>query len=399
LTARYLRDVSETSRRCLGPAAVSIALTVWATAALGATLVVDPDGPIRTVAEAARIAHDGDVVEIRSGEYRGDVAVWLQKRLTIRGVGPTPPVMRADGRSAEGKAIWVLRSGSFDVENVAFEGARVPDLNGAGIRFERGRLTLRRCRFIDDENGVLTGNDAASELTVEDSEFAHAPRDRGPLKHLLYVGRIARFSVTGSRFHDAFEGHLIKSRARESYVAYNLLYDDAGGKAGYELEFPDGGAAYVVGNVIGQSATTTNRAVVAYGAEGSYWDANALYLSHNTLLSDLETGTAFLRVWRDRPTPTRVVAINNLTVGRGSFAPAAGDRFQGNRALPRAAMRDARTLDFRLGRRSPLRGAGVAPPAIAGHSLAPDAEFALPLGTRPIRRPRVWTPGAFQTAK
>ena len=209
MTARYLRDVSETSRRCLGHAALSIALAVWATAALGATLVVDPDGPIRTVAEAARIAQDDDVVEIRSGEYRGDVAVWLQKRLTIRGVGPTPPVMRADGRSAEGKAIWVLRSGTFHVENVAFEGARVPDLNGAGIRFERGRLTLRRCRFIDDENGVLTGNDAASELTVEDSEFAHAPRDRGPLKHLLYVGRIARFSVTGSRFHDAFEGHLI----------------------------------------------------------------------------------------------------------------------------------------------------------------------------------------------
>src|SRR5690242_19890452 len=118
---------------------VLVALVVWATAAPGATLVVGPEAPIRTVAEAARIARDGDVVEIQSGEYRGDVAVWLQKRLTIRGVGPTPPVMRADGRSAEGKAIWVLRDGAFAIENIAFEGARVPDLNGAGIRFERGR--------------------------------------------------------------------------------------------------------------------------------------------------------------------------------------------------------------------------------------------------------------------
>jgi hypothetical protein len=377
-----------------------MALAVWATAGLGATLVVDPEGPIRTVAEAARSAQDGDVVEIHSGEYHGDVAVWLQKRLTIRGVGPTAPVMRADARSAEGKAIWVLRDGAFEIENVAFEGARVPDLNGAGIRFERGRLTLRRCRFVDDENGVLTGNDAASELTVEDSEFAHAPRDRGPLKHLLYVGRIGRVSVTGSRFHDAYQGHLIKSRARESYVAYNLLYDDVDGTAGYELEFPDGGTANVVGNVIGQSATTTNPAVVAYGAEGSFWRDNALYLSHNTLLSDFDAGTDFLRVWRDRlPAGPRIVAINNLTVGRGTFAPAPGDRFQGNRALPRAAMRDARALDFRLGRRSPLRGTGVAPPVIAGHALAPAAEFALPLGTRPIPRPRAWTPGAFQTPK
>jgi len=376
---------------------VLVALVVWATAAPGATLVVGPEAPIRTVAEAARIARDGDVVEIQSGEYRGDVAVWLQKRLTIRGVGPTPPVMRADGRSAEGKAIWVLRDGAFAIENIAFEGARVPDLNGAGIRFERGRLTLRRCRFVDDENGVLAGNDAGSELIVEDSEFAHAPRDRGPLKHLLYVGRIGRFRVTGSRFHDAYEGHLIKSRARESHVAYNLLVDDVDGMAGYELEFPDGGTAYVVGNVIGQSATTTNPAVVAYGAEGSYWGVNALYLSHNTLLSDLAAGTAFLRVWRNNPAATRVVAINNLTVGDGTFVAAAGDRFQGNRTLPRAAMRDSEALDFHLGRRSALRGTGVVPPTVDGHSLAPSAELALPLGTRPIRRPRAWSPGAFQT--
>ena len=59
-------------------------------------------------------------------------------------------------------------------------------------------------------------------------------------KHLLYVGRIGRFTLTGSR-HQGFEGHSVKSRARESHVAYNLLYDGAGGQAAYELEFPDGG--------------------------------------------------------------------------------------------------------------------------------------------------------------
>jgi hypothetical protein len=388
------------SVRRVRDALVSVALALCATSVSGATLVVGPEAPIRTVAEAARLARDGDVVEISSGVYAGDVAVWLQKRLTIRGVGATAPIMRADGRSSEGKAIWVLRHGVFDIENIAFEGARVPDLNGAGIRFERGSLALRRCRFVDNENGVLTGNDESSELTVEDSEFAHAPRDRGALKHLLYVGRIARFSLTGSYFHGGFEGHLVKSRARESRVAYNLLDDGVGGMAAYELEFPECGTAYVVGNVIGQSATTTNPAVVAYGAEGAHWSANALYLSHNTLISDLEAGTAFLRVWRERlPAVPRILAINNLTIGRGTFAPAAGDRFQGNRALPRAAMRDARALDFRLGKLSPLRGAGVVPPVVDGHPLAPDEEFMLPLGTRPIRRPRAWTPGAYQTPR
>ena len=82
-------------------------------------------------------AKDGDTIDILPGEYHADVAVWLQKRLTIRGVGETP-VLKADGRSAEGKAIWVLRNGEFVIENIAFEGARVDDRNGAGVRFERG---------------------------------------------------------------------------------------------------------------------------------------------------------------------------------------------------------------------------------------------------------------------
>src|SRR6478672_5492145 len=145
----------------------------------------------------------------------------------------------------------------FTVENVAFSGARAEDGNGAGIRFERGRLLVRRCRFTDNENGILTSNFPETELIIEDSEFSQAPRDRGPLKHLLYVGRIARFTLTGSRFQQGFEGHLVKSRARENHVAYNLLYDGVGGKAAYELEFPNGGSAYVVGNIIAQSSSTT----------------------------------------------------------------------------------------------------------------------------------------------
>ncbi|HEY7787903.1 MAG TPA: hypothetical protein VIF33_05195, partial [Casimicrobiaceae bacterium] len=190
-------------------------------ASAAATLVVGPRATIQRVADAAKLAKDGDTVEILPGEYRGDVAVWPQRKLTIRGVGKTP-VMIANGQSAEGKAIWVIRDGDFIVENVAFEGARVPDGNGAGIRFESGRLVIRDCRFTDNENGVLTSNSPDSELIVQDSLFAHAPRDRGPLKHLLYVGRIARFSLVGSRLHDGFQGHLVKSRARENDIRYNL---------------------------------------------------------------------------------------------------------------------------------------------------------------------------------
>jgi hypothetical protein len=365
-------------------------------AASPATLTVGPGAPIRTIAQAARIAGDGDVVEIRGGSYDGDVAVWTQKRLTIRGVAGTP-VLNASGRSAEGKAIWVIRDGDFVVENIAFEGARVDGGNGAGIRFERGRLTVRRCVFTDNENGLLTANFPDSELTIEDSRFSNAPRTDGSLKHLLYVGRIARFTLVGSRFHRGFRGHLVKSRARDNHVAYNLLYDGPDGRASYELEFPNGGIAHVIGNVIGQSAETENPVVVSYGAEGPAWERNELYVVNNTLISDNVAGAWFLRVASDLlPADTKVVGINNLTVGVGVFTMGAHGRFAGNFPALSWALADPQTLDFRLRSNALVRGLAVVP-VVDGHSLAPTAEFALPVGTTPLPPPQAWTPGAFQS--
>jgi hypothetical protein len=48
-------------------------------------------------------------------------------------------VLLAAGHSAEDKAILVVRNGEVRIENIEFRGTRVPDGNGAGIRFERGR--------------------------------------------------------------------------------------------------------------------------------------------------------------------------------------------------------------------------------------------------------------------
>jgi hypothetical protein len=362
-----------------------------------ATIRVGKGETVSRIADAARLAHDGDTIEILSGEYRGDVAVWTQTRLTLRGVGARP-VFVADNQSAEGKAIWVFRNGDYVVENIAFTGARVPDRNGAGIRFERGRLIVRHCSFTDNENGILAGGDADSELTVEDSEFSNAPRDGGPLMHLLYVGAIGRFNLTGSRFHQGFEGHLVKSRARENHIRYNLLYDGMGGKTSYELEFPNGGVAFVVGNVIGQGSDTTNPVVVAFGAEGTAYANNALYLAHNTLLSDRVAGGWFLRVWREKlPANTEVLAINNLTVGLGIFSLVNRGTFDGNYPVMSMVLGDPSSLDFTLGSHSLLRGRGIEPPVVGGYSLAPSAEFRLPVGTQPITRPTAWTPGAFQT--
>ena len=324
-----------------------------------ATITVGSDPQVASLAQALRLARDGDTIVVPSGEYRGDVAVLRHKKLTIRGQGRRP-VFIADGRHAEGKAILVVRDGDILIENIEFRGARVPDGNGAGIRFERGRLTVRNCAFFDNQTGLLTANFDDAELSIEDSEFAQAPRVEGRLHHLLYVGRIAALKVSGSRFHQGHIGHLLKSRARRTVLAYNLLHDGAAGRASYEVDLPNGGDALLIGNVIAQSSSTENPVVVAFGAEGNAWAGSRLRLSHNTLINEGVVPAWFLRVWTGRlPPGTPVQAVNNLTVGAGVFALGAPGDFRGNARAMRAMLADPAALDFALAAGSPLRGRGV----------------------------------------
>lgn len=360
-----------------------------------ATLVVGPQERFRTITEAAKAARDGDVVEIRSGEYRGQTAIWTQNDLTIRGVGQRP-VLIADGRSAEGKALWVIRGGRVRVENIEFRGVRVRDGNGAGIRFERGQLTVHRCAFIDNEMGILTGNSADLTLEVSDSEFADTARHDVDVHHLLYVGAIGRFVLTGSRFSNGYRGHLVKSRARENFIRYNLLADGPGGMASYELEFPNGGLAYVIGNVMQQSATAENPVLVSYGAEGPRWPDNALYFAHNTLINDRHGGI-FLRIATEKlGGNVESWVINNLTVGNGDLFPPAHGRFEGNLAASRSDLVEYAGLPLKLKSGSTLRGAVRIPGKARDIDLLPAAEFTLPVGQRPAVRGSSLAPGAFQ---
>jgi hypothetical protein len=360
------------------------------------SIVVGPGGQPLGLRDAVQRARDGDTIELLPGEYRGEVVVIEQKRLTLRGLGKRP-VLLADGKIAEGKAILVVRDGEVTVDNIEFRGARAPDANGAGIRFEKGRLKVLRSAFFDNENAILTANFEDAELEIVDSEFGNAPRVVGGLHHLLYAGRIAKLTVTGSRFHTGFEGHLIKSRARETRLAYNLINDGPQGRASYEVDLPNGGLATLIGNIIGQSPGTENPVVVSYGAEGRGWDRNVLLMSHNTLLNDGLLPAWFLRVFRDRlPATAAVHAVNNLTVGLGVFTLGASGQFDGNYPALRDMLVDADTFGYDLDGWSRLRGRGVDPTRYAGQDLSPKAEFTMPVGTRPLPPLTGWNPGAMQ---
>jgi hypothetical protein len=357
----------------------------------GNVIKVGPNHGIRTIATAASLAKDGDTVEIEAGDYTGDVTVWKQDNLVIRGVGGRPRLMAA-GTSAEGKAIWVVRGGRITVENIEFTGARVPDRNGAGIRFEKGHLVVRNCRFIDNENGILTGG-GNLDLEIENSEFGHNGAGNG-YSHNLYVGAIRKLRVTGSYFHHAKVGHLLKSRAAENHILYNRLTDEVQGRASYELEFPNGGLAYVIGNIIEQSVTTENPNIVSFGAEGYTHPANELYLINNTLIDDLPQSGFFLAA---KPGFQVVKAYNNLLLGKRPLNSGGIDgEFINNPNVGKDSFILADRHDYRIQRESALHRTYRLPGAANGFELAPEREYVHPASTRVLTTTPT-LPGARQT--
>ena len=355
-------------------------------------LRVGPSRSIQKISQAATLAHDGDVIEIDAGVYHGDVVAWDQKTLTIRGVGGNARIF-SDGMSAEGKAIWVIHNGRFDIENIDFIGAHVPDRNGAGIRFEEGTLHIHHCLFYGNENGLLTSDNSHSELDISNSEFAYNGAGDG-YSHNLYVGKIHSLKVTGSYFHHANVGHLFKSRAEFNDITYNRLTDEDGGRASYELDIPNGGVAHIIGNIIQQSQETENSTIIAYGEEGYSWLVNEIYLASNTVVNDLPNGGTFLRVASGAVSG---VSSNNFLVGHGIFnvppsvvsindIPTGWDIFV---LAPRQ--------DFRLNTsarkfRFETPTAHITPDI----NLIPQAEYFHPMQTRALHTPPTF-PGALQT--
>lgn len=355
----------------------------------GSRVEVGAQRAVKTLSEASLLAKDGDTVEVDAGDYLHDVAVWTQNDLTLR-VKNGRARLVAQGASAESKGIWVVRGGNISIEGFDFIGARVPDHNGAGIRFERGHLKVENCRFLDNENGILTGGQSDATLEIHNSEFGNNGFGDGQ-SHNLYVGAIGTLKVTGSYFHHAKVGHLLKSRAARNLIFYNRLTDETGGTASYELEFPSGGLAYVVGNLIQQGSTTENSNVISFGAEGYRSQANRLYLVNNTLVDMRPQGGQFLRV----KAGAEIVAVNNLLVGKNRLETGGAGDYRNNFNVDLDEFVLAVREDFHLKPGSKLLGKAVIVDAVDGVALRPTAEYQHPRSTRTLRGGML-SPGAMQ---
>lgn len=324
---------------------------------------VGPTQQYKVPSAVASLVQDGDEVWIDPAEYIGDVAIWRAHRLklyrTPSAAEGSFAILRADGKAAESKAIWVIKGNDCIVSGIDFRECRVPDRNGAGIRVEGTNITVSRCAFRKNQDGILAGNNLNSTILVEYSEFEQSGAGDG-LSHAIYINHVKAFIFRFNYSHATEVGHECKSRAHFNYIAYNRLSNEDG-RGSRNLDLPNGGTSVVIGNIFHKGANAENGNVIGYGLEGlSDTVDNSLYLSHNTVVSSRGLAT-FLRL--DSAT-TLLRAVNNVLVG--NMTVMIGEpRWLDTLNNPVFASPDQvgfinpATYDYRITQTSPLRGKAV----------------------------------------
>jgi len=336
---------------------------------------VGPDRSLTTPSAAAALAQDGDTVLIDAGSYVGDVATWTQDDLTLRGDGGRAH-LRADGQSAQGKAIWVIAGDRTTVDRLEFSGATVPDQNGAGIRQEGDGLTVTRSWFHHNQNGILAGANPASDIVIRRSRFFRSGAGDG-YTHNLYIGAVRSLTVTGSYLWGADVGHELKSRAATNTIVGNRIADgDA--TASYSVDLPNGGRSLIAGNVIIQGPNSENSTLVSYGAEGFADGSRTVWVVNNTFVNRRSTGT-FVGLAEG----SRAHLRNNLLVGPGDLTNLVGIQASANRRVGLQDFADPAADDFRLLAGSAALDRGVRVP----QRWRPRWEYDHPTGQ--VRRPIV----------
>ncbi|HUZ72207.1 MAG TPA: right-handed parallel beta-helix repeat-containing protein [Stellaceae bacterium] len=284
------------------------------------TILVGPDQALKFPSAADQVAKDGDTVEIEpmKGGYF-DCANWHQNNLTIEGKGPG--VVITD-KTCEGKGLFIVSGNNVTVRNITFQRARVPDHNGAGIRSQGTNLTVDHCRFLDNENGILSNvNLTASHVIITNSEFVDNGSCSGPgCAHGIYINQVALLRVENSVFKRTHHGHHIKSRAAETVLIGNTIEDGPTGNSSYLVDIPNGGTLIMQNNTLEKGPDAENHSTaVTLGEEGVTQRTKEITITNNTFTNDMSHPTIFVR----NLTATPAILKGNKLVGQ--IKPLDGD--------------------------------------------------------------------------
>lgn len=280
------------------------------------TITVGVGKQFGTLAAAVAASRDGDVIGIDAGTYVNDFAT-ISTRITLLGIGGLAH-FKATAPIGNGKAILVTNT-DVTIDGLEFSGATVADQNGAGIRYQGGALTIRDSYFHDNQNGLLGAASATGSISIDNTEFWNNGSGDG-YTHNLYVGDIARLTVTDSFFHSANVGHEIKSRARENTIVNNRIYDQADGTGSYSIDLPNGGIGVIRGNVIEQGSLGQNPAIIHFGGEGTAYAGSSLVIDDNLVVNHMASGSARLLLNQASGVTASITGNDVYGLGSGQIA-------------------------------------------------------------------------------
>lgn len=401
LILELLADPSEARAQT----ASSTATSTWPVAGNGTVLRVGPGRSYPTPSAALAVAVDGDTIEIDAGVYRCEAGLrFTQNDLSIVGVGNGHAHFDAtDCPIPGGKGILNPAGDNYRFVNLEFSGARVGDSNGAGIRFDGGGdVLISRSFFHGNQNGILytpqRGDVSTRNLVIEHSEFADNGAGDGR-SHNVYINGVDSLTFKFNYSHHADVGHLLKSRARHNLILYNRFMDQGDGRSSYHVDVPNGGRAFLIGNIFQQGPLSPNFSIVAFAAEtGTAASDNGnhrLYMASNTIVNDHPEGTG-IAIFDRRGGFVEARLVNNAFVG---IAPERLLRLRAGDGTDLDGRDDARVVlqdnytgpgdpgfadranyNYYLDGASALIGAGGEPGTGDGMDLSPVYQYAHPSG-------------------
>ncbi|HEY0206835.1 MAG TPA: right-handed parallel beta-helix repeat-containing protein [Acetobacteraceae bacterium] len=281
------------------------------------TLEVGEGREFKLPSDAVKAARAGDTVQLQPGEYF-DCATVPQAKLTIEGVGDASKVLITD-KTCGGKALLITTGADITVRNLTLTRARVPDGNGAGIRSEGATLLVDGVRFINNENGILSGTEGAT-IIVRNSYFERNGTCQRSCAHGIYIGHAKLLRVENSKFFDTRQGHHIKSRAERTEVVGCTLDDGEDGTASYMIEAPNGGSLIVRDSTLTKGPQSENHTgAIVIGTEGVTQPTREITITNNTFRNAGDYPTSF--VWN--LTATDAMLTGNRISGQAK--PLTGD--------------------------------------------------------------------------
>ena len=253
-------------------------------------------------------------IVIAPGTYR-QCAVQKSGVIAFRAVIPGQSIL--DGKICNKKAALVLRGQEARIDGMVFQNMRTPDSNGAGIRLEKGNLTVTRAVFRNSEQGISTLDDKAGEIRIDQSSFSGLGNcGKGlPCTHGIDIGVYRSLTVTKSRFERGNGGDYVKSRASAVTINDNAFDDSRGRNSAYMINLSVGAVGRIARNIFVHSRYGDMRRVfIAVAPDGRTQSSEALSINANeaTLAQGDDKMAVFLADWSGDG-----IALGGNRLGRG----------------------------------------------------------------------------------